>query len=266
MLDGLLEGLPYKRGDKVLVIDCTPCLSAELAAAILEKQLARDAVDVPLMAYLGLPTCKLDAQYLQKQIFGLLMSSWWESQPEAGPRQRPAADSGSAGPAMKICNVQDGVLRVLPALHNRFDGLEQEGQWRQLLDKHCEKYGAPAVAGTCGSVAVETEGGPVWNYPGLSQRMLLGGPVVLAQLQPPSDVDGRVWKVPPKRSSLGVTVMSCGRLGIVALADDSPAPQELCGFNTGNFNRAAAVVPPGAVAWQLDGDHVPVVWVMKAWG
>lgn len=228
----MLEGFTGKKGDRFLFVDLTPSISSEAALAMLNLQ-SQGFMDLQI-GYVGLHTNKEELDFCARQVSLALMTSWWDKQPESGPKERPSDSGGIPRPQLKLCYYDGGVPRVLASTLGRFDGTEQEKSWKALVDNHNDKYrlsvaaDGAAVAGAAAAVTVAGHG-PTWDYPGLAVKDLWGERVELA-IEPVNReaLGAPVIAAPEKKKQLGVYLAPSdggGKVFLCAASDGDQAAQ-----------------------------------------
>ena len=100
MLEQILEGMSFNRGDRIVVVDALPGFFSEWGHAAWAVHKARS--DDVGIAYVGLHLDLLEWKAVRGRMMALLMEQWWENQSEAGPRERVAVAAPQTMPPLKV--------------------------------------------------------------------------------------------------------------------------------------------------------------------
>jgi hypothetical protein len=257
----VLSGLDMKHGDKVLILDWTPGFAAEFLQATFEHNAVHG--DKTLCAYLGIHLDATEHKFVQKTMRGTLLTKWWDVNPEAGPKTRPANAETEHPPPLKVCAWKSGRPVPLPDAEQKFQGTAQNEAWQATLSAHRARFSIsehdrdPAVNNVCG---------PDWTCPPHPQVMTNEVQLTLTDLgkNPEEWCAAAPAKVlPGKRPTLGLFVAPDTKLYLdVPDGVEKIEPQELCGFNIGSFSKIKNTdVQKDSIPFMFrsDADHVILV-------
>ncbi len=111
-----------------MIVDLMPCHSPEWALATWKVGRAR--VDDVIMAYIGAFKAKLDLEQATRTVKGMLMSDWWDSCPEGGPKTRASEIDGlHICPELQLCVWREFRPHLTTSAISKFESSDQQALW-----------------------------------------------------------------------------------------------------------------------------------------
>ena len=290
LLRGLFEGMNFQPGDKLLIAQINVGEFAELPHAISHHMLSNP---VPRTFFKGLYINKagdldvgstlvgsypsdggkaLIKQHLPiNQIFlNCLMQEWWDTQPEAGPKELAINDPSSSLeiPVLRVCTWCGDVPVVAEMATNKFPGGSDISlRWEGLLRDHRVKFG-DVQASTCQDSTIHDSkqgvSGPDFSIDPKPLAMM--SYVSLEESDAPPTLISLAESKKDGQPSLGVD--STGRIWLTTNAEKlCIGPCELFGFGKGEFKSVPVAQFKDfklGLPFYCDSDVMPIAWVKQA--